>query len=386
MKIQYLMAGCLAASLTFFGCGDDSSSNSGSGVDREDVSSSSGDDDISSSSTKKESSSSAKAKDGSRAATLDDLSKNMILDIDGHEVHLSTGIKQGLFSFWVLGDVGEPDTGKIAAVSDFSDGVITLNKDNTVTSVISSLDDDYFLYKMAKEKTIAFTVDSSEKLMYSVDGGKKKEVKTEQVTLGKSTINKMEEMVGKAITCKSGDTTDVYRFFDGRFVISHSVGKEEYLAGGYADIQRGTLFMIPEFYTWRLQQVYLFTVSSTFDLGAGECSADDFDVKTIKSKDLARSWYGFDYDKIIDWLFTLNDDKTFSLLGNNGLEAIKKGSWDVYGDVLFLKVTACSDPESCEKAIAGVIEDFDKDEGFTFNHGNKESPALPKKWSLPELE
>lgn len=381
MKIKYLMAGCLAASLTFFGCGDDSSSNSG--VDREDVSSSS----VKSSSSKEESSSSVKAKDGSRAATLDDLSKNMVLDIDGHEVHLSTGVKQGLFTFWVLGaKASESDTGKVIVVSDFEDGVISLNGGNTATAVITTLDTTYFLYKMSAKMKIAFTVDSAKTLLYSVDGGKKKEVKTEQVTVGKGTINKMEEMVGKAITCKSGDTTDVYKFFNGRFVINHKEGKNEFIAGGYADIQRSTLLMLPRFYTWRLQQVFTLTVSPKYDLGLGECSVEDFEVKDIDSKDMVSEWYAFDEEENIDWSLKLQKDKSFELLANGGIEDGKEGSWDVYGNVLFLKPTACSHPETCEKAIGGAIENFDKKKGFTYKHGNKETPALPTEWSVPEVE
>lgn len=383
MKLQYLLAGCFAASLFFVACGDDSSS--GNGVDREDVSSSSVKD--KSSSSKAVSSSSKKQEDGSRAATLDDLAKNMILNIDGHEVHLSTGIKEGLFSFWVLGSkAGEPDTGKVIAISDFENGEISLSSENTATSVISTLDEDYFLYKMAEQKKISFIVDSTKTLLYSVDGGKKKEVLVEQVALGKSTINKMEELVGKAITCKSGDTTDVYKFFNGRFVINHSEGKKEYIAGGYADIQRGTLFMLPEFYNWRLMQVYSLSVSSSFDLGLGECSVDSFKVSTIKPSNLENSWYSYDKEANVDWTLKLNKDKTFDLRGNNGEAVFKTGDWDIYGNVLFLGPTACNDPETCERAIGGAIEDFEKDKGFTYKHGNKEKPALPTEWVVPEFE
>lgn len=383
MKFHYLLAGCLVASLNFFGCGDDSSSDTG--VDREDVSSSSVK--AKSSSSKAQSSSSKKLDDGSRAATLDDLSKNMVLDIDGHEVHLSTGSKQGLFAFWVLGSkVGEPDSGKVIAISDFKDGVISLSKENTATSIITTLDENYFLYKMAAKKEIAFIVDSTKTLLYSVDGGKKKEVKVEQVSLGKSTINKMEELAGKAITCKTGDTVDVYKFFDGRFVINHSEGKKESIAGGYADIQRGKLLMLPQFYNWRLQQVFSLSVSSSFDLGLGECSAESFKASTIKAADISGSWYSYDKDANVDWSLVLNKDMTFDLLGNNGEAVIKNGDWDVYGDVLFLGPTACNDPSTCEHAIGGVVEDFEKGKGFTYKHGNKEKPALPTEWVVPDLE
>lgn len=386
MKIQYLMAGCLAASLTFFGCGDDSSSNSGSGVDREDVSSSSGDDDISSSSTKKESSSSKGVKSEFRTATLDDLSKNMILEIDGHEVHLSTGVKQGLFTFWVLGKGADPDTGRVVVFSDFEDGVISLNKDNSAPAVINTLDTDYFLYKMAKGKKVAFFVDTTETLLYSVDDGKKQEAQKEQVAVSKTTINKMEEMVGKSITCKSGDTTEVYKFFNGRYVVNRTVGEKETFAGGIADIQRGTLFLKPEIYLGPVMQLYMLTVSTDYDLGLGECSAKDFDFTEIKVEDLAGDWYALNKEEKVNWNLALNKDKTFDLRANGGDVSLRQGVWDVYGNELFMDVNACNDPESCEGAIGGALEKFKKGEGFTFKHGNKESPALPTEWTVPELE
>lgn len=386
MKFQYVLAGCLAASLTFFGCGDDSSSNSGSGVDREDVSSSSEKGDLSSSSKEEASSSSKKAKDEFRAATLDDLSKNMALEIDGHEVHLSAGVKQGLFTFWVLGKNGDPDTGRVVVVSDFEDGVISLNENNSAPAVINTLDKNYFLYKMAKEKKVSFFVDTSDVLLYSVDDGSKKEVQKEQVAVSKSSINKMEEMVGKAITCKSGDTTEVYKFFNGRYVLNRTEGKTERFAGGYADIQRGTLFLKPEITSWPQPQIAMLTVSSKYDLGLGECSVKDFDFSEIKAEDLVNDWYGFDEAENLDWNLSLNKDKTFEMKANGGFAAQKKGVWDVYGNELFLHVNACNDPDSCENAIGGALENFKKGDGFTFKHINKESPAIPTEWSVPEVE
>ena len=88
----------------------------------------------------------------------------------------------------------------------------------------------------------------------------------------------------------------------------------------------------------------------------------------------------------MDWSLVLNKDMTFDLLGNNGEAVIKNGDWDVYGDVLFLGPTACNDPSTCEHAIGGVVEDFEKGKGFTYKHGNKEKPALPTEWVVPDLE
>ena len=98
--------------------------------------------------------------------------------------------------------------------------------------------------------TITFTVDASGALQYAVDKSEPKTVETEQLPAGNAYIGKFDEMVGKKLSCKSGDMTDVYRFFEGRFDMEHVAGKKMLQAmAGYADIHRGQLLLVPEYYT-----------------------------------------------------------------------------------------------------------------------------------------
>ena len=389
MKLHYLLAGCVAATLAFTGCSSDSSSDGG--IDREDVMSSSSSE-LSSSSSKKVSSSSAKkdTTDGIRAATLDDLSRNMLLDIDGHQVHMATGSKQGLFSFWILrgSEKGQADTGEVVVMSDFEGGVINFDDDHATPSVINTLDEKYFLYKMAKKMTIAFTVDSAGTLMYSVDKGKAKEVQQEQFPTTQAKIGKYDDMVGKKLTCKSGDTTNVYKFFEGRYVMESSVGKKNILmVGGYADIHRAILLLMPEYYSNGVMALYQYTVSNEFDLDSLGCTSENFKFKNVKAKDLANNWYSYDKDLKLDWNFVLAEDGTFKLEAfSNTNEQGKGGHWDVYGNVLLMKTETCVDTSACELLVMGTIEDFEKGKGFTFKHSSEEVPPMPKEWVIQKFE
>ena len=393
MKLNYLLAGFVATTLVFSGCSSDSGSDGG--IDREDVSSSSSSEQ-SSSSSKKVSSSSAKKEmpDGVRAATLDDLSRNMLIDIDGHEIHMAAGSKQGLFSFWLLrGDgKGQADTGEVVVKSDFADGVIKLTEDNATASVITTLEKDFFLYKMAKKMTIEFTVDSAGTLMYSVDKAKAKEVKSEQVPATQAKIGKYDDMVGKKLTCKSGDTTDVYKFFEGRYVMESTAGKKNILmVGGFADIHRGTLLLMPEYFSDGVMALYKYSVSSEFDLDSLGCTSEEFKFKAIKAKDLADNWYS--YDKELKFELCIPEENPWSAApmqiffgdvtqisqGNAGVK-------DIYGNVLLLRGESCVDPSSCEVLVMGTVEDFEKGKGFTYKHSSGEVPPMPTEWVIQKYE
>lgn len=376
MKCKYFLLASLVASFMFWGCSDDDSTISD--IDREDVSSSGvkSSSSVSSSSEEKEN-----LPEGTRSAKLSDLPKNLKLNIDGHELHMATGVKQGLFSLWVL------DTGKVAVISDFNKGVLKIGSDNSSTSIISTLDEKYFLYKLVKKgMKITFTVKDGE-LQYSVDGADAVAAKTEQVSVGKAVLSNEEDLVGKAITCKSGDTTNVYKFFLGRFVLETKIGKKSSdFIGGYADIHRSTLFMIPMFFSNSVPSIMTEQVSSKFTLGNGECTNKDFKAVNIDAKELALEWSSYDKENNFDWTLKLEDDMTFDLRANGGEDEYKTGKWDVYGNVLLMKNEACLDPDACAKAVMGSIEDYEKGQGFTFDHNSSEKPALPKEWVVQQYE
>lgn len=385
MKLHYLLAGLVASTLVFTGCGSDSGSDSG--IDREDATSSSSGNDLSSSSKKaKSSSSKVELPDGARVATLDDLSRNMLLEIDGHEIHMTSGSKKGLFSFSIVGD--KVDTGEVVVISDFEDGIIKINEDNATTSIINTLGDDYFLAQMAKKMTIAFTVDSSGSLKYAVDSGDPKTVETEQLPATKAKIGKFDDMVGKKLTCKAGeDTSDIYKFYDGRFIMEHVAGKKTLQTmAGYADIHRGELLLVPVYYTGAVMALYTHVVSSDYVLDEKDCSAEDFKIGKIKAADLVGDWYSYDKELKLDWNFKLKDDGTFHLEAFSNInEQLKSGSWDLYGDVLMMRSEKCLDT-TCQIIIMGVVEDFEKDKGFTFKHSGTDSPAMPTEWVVQKYE
>lgn len=241
---------------------------------------------------------------------------------------------------------------------------------------------------MAKKMTIAFTVDSSGTLMYSVDKGKPQEVTPEQFPATQAKIGKYEEMVGKKLTCKSGDTTDVYKFFEGRYVMESTVGKKNILmVGGYADIHRGTLLLMPEYFSDGVMALYKYSVSSEFDLDSLGCTSENFKFKKIKVKDLADNWYSYDKDLKLDWNFMLNEDGTYKLEAfSNTNEQGKGGHWDVYGNVLLMSGESCVDPSACEVLVMGTVEDFEKGKGFTFKHSSEEVPPMPTEWVIQKYE
>ena len=156
MKRSFLLASCVAASLSLFACGDDSSSSPTNNVDRDTIESSgSGDEDESSSSIESSSSeeeSSSSAGPVIRAATLDDLEKNMVIkDMFNKDVNFSTGSKNGVFSLWLPGDSYE--AAWVVVHSDFKDGVIDflIEGDGDYKGVIISL------YKEKTQKVLGLS-------------------------------------------------------------------------------------------------------------------------------------------------------------------------------------------------------------------------------------
>ena len=82
----------------------------------------------------------------------------------------------------------------------------------------------------------------------------------------------------------------------------------------------------------------------------------------------------------------MKDDGTFHLEAFSNInEQLKSGSWDLYGDVLVMRSEKCLDT-TCQIIIMGVVEDFEKDKGFTFKHSGTDSPAMPTEWVVQKYE
>ena len=72
------------------------------------------------------------------------------------------------------------------------------------------------------------------------------------------------------------------------------------------------------------------------------------------------------------------------MTADDGAKENKSGAWAVYGNQLLLDVTSCS-TQNCALGIKGPLTKV-SDKGFTFNHSDKGSPAVPKTWELPNLQ
>lgn len=391
MKKAFLWTGCLVASLALVACGD-SSNNSESNIDfDEDLSSSEG---YSSSEGESSSSVDLGLPDGARAATLEDLGKNYVIEVNKATLHMATGIKQGLFSFWVVGNAGAQDTGKALVVSDFENGFIKVGKDNMAVSSIPVKNEKFILNQLQGgnlEFELQFAV-QDEELIYAVDGGKFQTAEVEKLAVDKSVVTNAENLEGKQIACKEGDTTTVYSFLMGRYFMDRVVGSDTVSwNAGYADAHRGTVLMKMQFRSGAEYPMWSKIISSDLSSVNGvACESSDFTVpKAIDSKSLEGEWTTFDSE--INWTLNLKNTKDYELLGNKGAKEQKTGIWDVYGDVLLLSINTMLDANErckngCSAAVKGNVKDLKKGSGFTYNHSDVSDPMIPTKWEVPEYE
>ena len=386
MKRSLFCAGLVSASLSLFACG-----GSGSPSDTDDILSSAGDKPESSSSVVEDESSSSVSKDipkGARAATLDDLERNMTLKgLFGKDVLFVSGAKHGLFSLWI------PDTAWVITPSAFEDGVLDFG--SAAIAAIDVKDDAVKSMKELAEKdskhTIRFIVNEEGNLQYSYDKGKYKDVGEASVKTSSSIISNGDSLAANILDCKDGDDVKVtYSFYDGRYIAEEENGDTLSWTAGYYDIHRGKLLMRPLFFPQPTYSMFTATVSKDFGIEfstgrALTCKTKKLDYKNVAVKDMAQEW-----DVIVDgleWMLDLKDDMSFVLEAYKGLEGkeLKKGTWDVYGDNLMLKVTGCLN-KGCTTAVRGEISKLDTKKGFTYNHTDEDEPNIPKEWEVPQYE
>jgi len=400
MKRSFLLAGCIAASMTLFACGDDSGTSS-KNVDRdtgdEEISSSSaeedegGSDEEKSSSSKKDGEESSSSEDaetpaGTRPATIDDLEKNMVFKgLFGTDVYLATGSKHDLFSLWI------PDTAWVAVRSEFKDGVLDIKSENAAVAAIGGEGAiDSMKALVNKGAKISFIVNEEEKLQYAIGDGEYADVEKAQVRVSGTVISSGDTLVSKRMTCEDGDTTRIYSFYEGRYLLENKVGEKlASWAAGYADIQRNYLLMVPTFFDAPVSAIQTASVTSDYNLNFTngkelKCDKDAFKFKTVAAKDMAQEWAVTEGG--LDWTLELKESNAFMLSAEQGTtpKEMKNGTWDVYGDVLVMINDACLNT-SCSVGIMGRISDF-SDDGFTFNHSDDSTPALPTKWEKAKYE
>ena len=384
MKHSFLLAGLAAVSMTFYACGSSSPSDT-----EDDILSSAKEKDESSSSVEPESSSSLNIDipAGARVATLDDLQRNMTLKgLFDRDIYMAAGEKHGLFSLWI------PDTAWIAVPSDFDDGVIKFS-----SGVITSIKIDYdVISKMEKlvekdsDHSMIFIVNEDDQLQYSLDGGEYKDVGETTVKTKSSIISRGDSLTSKRLVCSTDeDEQTTYSFYEGRYLAKVEKGETSSWSAGYYDIHRGKLLMRPMFYDKSVYALVSATVSSDYNLEISSedipCKKSEFEYKSVDAEKLAGEWEITEDG--LDWSLDLRADRSYELKAFKGSEnkAFKQGSWDVYGNLLLMKVSGCLGGK-CTSAVMGAISDLDPKSGFTYEHSDPDEPLMPKTWEAPIYE
>ena len=250
-----------------------SSDNSSSSVKEDSKSSSSESKDKSSSSESPKSSSSIVLPEGTRIAKLEDLQKNMELKLFDQTVYLSTGRKQGLMALRI------PDELWVATYTDFADGVVSFEKNNSgvqysetdaAKKIVEKVKEGFKMSFVVKETDNA---DEDDTILYSVDGGDYSEAVKASVAVSKGKVSKAEVIQNKIYECSDGDSTRTFKFLDSSYIYETSVdnnvvNKHE----GHYDIQRSTLLMLPlrEEETSLSMFIYSVGTDSTITSQAGE--------------------------------------------------------------------------------------------------------------------
>ncbi|MCQ2105645.1 MAG: hypothetical protein MJZ26_07620 [Fibrobacter sp.] len=375
----------MATAMMVSACGDDGSSSNN--VEREEDSSSSL---VESSSSEEVSSSSEKSNlpKGARVATLKDMDKNISLgELFGTTVYLATGSKVGLYSLWV------PDTAWIAFHSEMNDGEIFFDKSNGALMGASSIAVyDSLKNMLDKGAKLEFIMNSDEKLQYSLNGGKYQDTEVAKVAISGSNVTKADELKGKKLSCTSGDTTNTYLFYEGRFLQENSLDKKDISwSAGYYDIQRGMLLMMPTFYDQQALALKSLYVDGEFNLTSAtgseyKCKNSKFEFDSVDESDLVGEWVASKDGE--DWTLELKKDGSHQLQAKEkgGTIELKTGVWSVFGDLLLMRNTGCLNPSSCSKAVKGVVSGLDKDKGFNYDHSDTGDPLVPTAWTVPLYE
>ena len=410
MKHSFLLAFTVAASLSLFACGDDSSS-SPNNVDKDTIESSAdnGDDpessggkstDSSSSSEEDgpDSSSSAEDKDGVRAATIDDLQKNMVIkDLFGTDIVFSAGSKKGLFAFFLPG--ADYDSAWVVVHSDFKKGTIAFNNSNSSYATIGSDGTVKSMKELVTEKaSMSFVVKTADEdtTLLCVFKGDTLEVQTTKVKVNTNLITDGTSLKGKRLTCKDNDLTNVFSFFDGsyvKFMVKES--DTTHWNAGYYDILRGKFFALTEHTDSSMAMLLTADLSTSYTMTSAsgaksECTEAEFKYTGIDREKIASEWDTVEGD--LSWTMNLKDDGTFAIRANEGRDEIRNGEWSVFGDYMVLQSKECSNV-ACKPEIIGQVTDFDAAKGFTYSHwpsypkdGKDNGNELPSKWTAAVYE
>ena len=333
------------------------------------------------------SSSSVDVPQGAKAAKLEDLDKNIELNLFGQKVFLSTGSKQGVIALRI------PDELWIVTYTDFANGEVKFVEKN-----VGVLYSDTDAAKVIKDKLtdgfkLSFIVDKDGKVKYAVNDSKdySESVATKvSITAGK--VSKAEDLKNKVYNCTDGDTTKVFNFYDGTYILEKKLSGKvvDWFAGNY-DVQRSTLLMLPQFFTGKVYSLYNFSVGSEdhkISDSNGEsmpCTVEAKTVKAVEKAQLVGDWQA--YEDGVSWELSVSENGEYKFLAYEGTKNVehKKGVWSIYGDNLLMRNTGCLNTSTCSTIFRGTIEKQTAN-GFTFKHDDTNTPHIPFEWSIAQVE
>ncbi len=372
---------------------DDAKSSSSQKNDKNSSSSKGKDAKSSSSSVAPESSSSSvDVPEGAHAAKLADLEKNYELKIFDQTVYLSTGSKQGLIALRI------PDELWVVTYTDFANGIVSFEEDNTGVQYSESDATKKILSELKNGFKLSFIVDKDEKVKYALnDSEEYSEAVKASVAVQKGKVSKAADIKDKIYECTDGDTTRTFTFFDNSYIVDVSAGEKlAYWVGGHYDIQRSTLLMRPAYFSKTAHTMYAYSVGTdnTIALSDGEamnCKVEATEYEYEMASDFVGEWQATKDG--IEWEFSLKEDGTFEIAafeGNKNVE-LKSGFWDIYGYQMILRNRSCLNLDRCTnihgQLQAGPIDrNTNKISGFSFVHHDPDTPKIPTSFDAPQYE
>ncbi|MBO7511552.1 MAG: hypothetical protein J6T54_01065 [Fibrobacter sp.] len=366
------------------------SSDKSSSSTKDDSKSSSSD--VPESSSSEVSSSSIVIPEGTRAAKLADLEKNVELKLFDQTVYLSTGSKQGVVALRI------PDELWAVTYTDFANGVVSFEKDNTGLQYSETDAAKKIVEKVNSGFKISFVVDKDSTVLYSVDGSEDySEAVKASVAVQKGRVSKADSIKNKIYECADGDSTKIFRFFDGSYIYETSVNDKvvKWHAGRY-DVQRSTLLMRPLHYVGSSRTMFTYSVGTDNTITAynGEsvnCTVAEIEYEYEKAEDFVGEWVATKDG--LNWTFTLKADGTSKLEAFEGtkLVELKSGIWEIYGYYMVINnnmfLTSDRTTSMYGQLQTGPVDrETGKISGFSFIHNDPDTPHIPTSFDAPEYD
>jgi hypothetical protein len=306
-------------------------------------------------------------------------------------VYMSTGSKKGVVALRI------PDEMWAVTYTDFANGVVSFDTLNTGMEYVKTDAVSKILEKRKAGFKISFVVDKDSTVLYSVDGSEYSEAVKASVAVQKGKVSKADSIKNKIYECADGDTTKVYRFFDGSYIYENSVNDKvvNWHAGRY-DVQRSTLLMLPLHYVGEIRTLFIHSVGTDNTISMGSdvtvsCTANNLEYDYEKAEDFVGEWVASKDG--VDWTFTLKADGTSKLEAVEGAKKVeyKAGTWEIYGYYMMINnhtfLRAGSTTSMYGQLQTGPIDPkTGKISGFSFIHNDTDTPHIPTSFDAPEFD